>query len=61
MSFILIVTRLFNSGLINFIIKQTLAQVFSCEFGKIFKNTFFIEKKVFSAEYRNVILPFRVR
>ena len=27
----------------NFIKKQTLAQVFSCESGKIFKNTFFIE------------------
>ena len=27
----------------NFIKKETLAQVFSCEFCKIFKNTFFIE------------------
>ena len=27
----------------NFIKKETLTQVFSCEFGEIFKNTFFIE------------------
>ena len=27
----------------NFIKKETLAQVFSCEFCEIFKNTFFIE------------------
>ena len=27
----------------NFIKKETLAQVFSCEFCKIFKNTFFTE------------------
>ena len=27
----------------NFIEKETLAQVFSCEFWEIFKNTFFIE------------------
>ena len=27
----------------SFIEKETLAQVFSCEFGKIFKNTFFTE------------------
>ena len=27
----------------NFIIKETLAQVFSCEFCQIFKNTFFTE------------------
>ena len=27
----------------NFIKKETLAQVFSCEFWEIFKNTFFIE------------------
>ena len=28
----------------NFIKKETLAQVFSCEFYEIFKNTFFIEQ-----------------
>ena len=28
----------------NFIKKETLAQVFSCEFCKIFKNTFFTEQ-----------------
>ena len=27
----------------NFIKKETLAQVFSCEFSEIFKNTFFTE------------------
>ena len=27
----------------NFIKKETLAQVFSCEFFKIYKNTFFTE------------------
>ena len=27
----------------NFIKKETLAQVFSCEFSKIFKDIFFIE------------------
>ena len=29
-------------GRVNFIKKETLAQVFSCEFCKIFKNTFFL-------------------
>ena len=31
----------FNSGACNFIKKETLAQVFSCEFFEISKNTFF--------------------
>ena len=31
------------SFLINFVTKETLAQVFSCEFCEIFKNTLFIE------------------
>ena len=31
-----------NSQENNFIKKETLAQVFSCEFCKIFKNTFFL-------------------
>ena len=31
------------SFLINFIKKKALAQVFSCEFSEIFKNTFFTE------------------
>ena len=35
--------ELFYKKSCNFIKKETLAQVFSCEFGKIFKNTFLIE------------------
>ena len=31
-------------GVWNFIKKETLAQVFSCEFYKIFKNIFFTEQ-----------------
>ena len=32
-----------NGAACNFIKKETLAQVFSCEFGEISKNTFFTE------------------
>ena len=32
-----------KKGKFNFIRKETLAQVFSCEFSEIFKNTFFTE------------------
>ena len=35
--------KLQASGLFNFIKKESLAQVFSCEFCEISKNTFFIE------------------
>ena len=35
---------LFFNKVANFIKKETLAQVFSCEFGEIFKNTFFTEQ-----------------
>ena len=38
-------------GASNFIKKETLAQVFSCEFWKIFKNTFFTEHFWTSASF----------
>ena len=34
---------MFLASVCNFIWKETLAQVFSCEFCDIFKNTFFTE------------------
>ena len=36
----------------NFIKKQTLAQMFSCEFCKIFKGTFLYKKHVVAASDR---------
>ena len=35
--------ELIESRTYNFIKKETMAQVFSCEFCKIYKNTFFTE------------------
>ena len=35
----------------NFIKKETLAQVFSCEFYEIFKNTFFTERVQTAASF----------
>ena len=32
-----------QASVLNFIKKESLVQVFSCEFGEISKNTFFIE------------------
>ena len=37
-------SELFNTLACNFIQKETLAHVFSCEFCEIFKNTFFTEQ-----------------
>ena len=37
-------SRIKLSEVCNFIKKEALAQVFSCEFCKIFKNTFFTEQ-----------------
>ena len=42
--------KLQASGLNNFIKKKTLAQLFSCKFCKVFKNTFFTEQTSFKAE-----------
>ena len=38
----------------NFIKKETLAQLFSCEFWEIFKNTFFIEHIPVTASSSNI-------
>ena len=40
----------FNSGACNFIKKETLAQVFSCEFFEISKNTFFYRTPLVAAQ-----------
>ena len=48
---------LFFSKVCNYITKEILAQVFSCEFCQIFKNTFFIENLQMTASvYNKVIL-----
>ena len=45
----------FNKVAGNFIKKETLVQVFSCEFSKIFKNTFFTEHlRATASKYRSV-------
>ena len=41
--------ELFYKKSCNFIKKETLAQVFFCEFGKILKNTYFIEHLLVTA------------
>ena len=43
-------------GLCNFIKKETLAQVFSCEFCKISKNTFFAEHAWATASWQIIVM-----
>ena len=40
----------------NFMKKETLAQVFSCEFSEISKNTFFYRTTLVAASVNNVVL-----
>ena len=43
-------------GACNFIKKETLAQVFSCEFFEIFKNTFFYRTSPVAASVRKTVV-----
>ena len=45
----------------NFIKKETLRQVFSCKFCKVFKNTFFTEHLPLTASSKRLNLLFTVR
>ena len=50
---VLFLIKLQASGL-KFIKKETLAQVFFCEFCEIFKNTFFYRKSLVAASIINI-------